>query len=246
MAHSRLEVVLLAAVVATALAGCHNNHYTIYKVEPREVDFQAAVSGQFDVAPKQVHLREITHFANPAEKQHGGTVAKIGDGNAHLTWYDIDQSDPEPLRTVRFKNQFGQHSVRIKGPKSLLVPTEKTSDPGSVFPDSLDHYKCYEVVAVPTAPTLPVVMLVDQFGTEPSLQVGPPRYFCLPVSKQLAGAAPEPIKNKKNHLAIYELPPRPKDVTITTQDQFGDQDLVVDRLVYLAVPTTKQHVEPAP
>ena len=91
------------------------------------------------------------------------------------------------------------------------------------------------------------VTLEDQFGTEQSLQVGPPQYFCVPVSKQIPGAALEPIKNKKSHLAIYELPPRPKDVTITTRDQFGDKDpLVVDRLVFLAVPTVKQVVVPAP
>lgn len=246
MLQSRLKIVLLTAVVATALAGCHNNHFALYKVEPREVDFQAALKGQFDLAPKQVHLLEITHFANPAEKQHGGTVAKIRDRNAHLTWYDIEQANPEVLRTVRFKNQFGQHSVRIKAPRSLLVPTEKTSDPGSVFPESLDHYKCYEVINAPTVPNLPVVTLADQFGTKPSLQVGPPRFFCLPVSKQLPGAAPEAIKNKQNHLAIYELPPQPKDVTISSRDQFGNQDLIVDRLVFLAVPTTKQAVVPAP
>jgi hypothetical protein len=245
MTHSRLKVFLLTAVAATVLAGCHN-HFAFYKVTPAEVDFQAQVKGQLDTAPKGVHLLAITHFANPVEKQHGGTVKKIQDRNEHLNWYSIEQTAAEPLRTVRFKNQFGQHSVRIQNPRSLLVPAQKTSDPDSSFPESLDHYKCYEVVDVPLAPDLPVVTLVDQFGTEQSLQVELPQFFCLPVSKQIPGAAPEPIKNEKNHLAIYKLPERPKDVTISTRDQFGDKDLEVNLLVFLAVPTEKQAVVPAP
>jgi hypothetical protein len=245
MFHSRLKVFLLTTVAAIAVAGC-NNHFTLYRVDSTAVNFQTLVTGQLDPAPKQVHLLKLTHFANPAEKQHGGTVAEIYDKNAHLNWYDITQTAAEPLRTVRFKNQFGQHSVRIQAPKSLLVPAQKTSDPTSAFPSSLDHYKCYEGVNVPTAPTLPVVTLTDQFVTDISLQVGPPRYFCVPVSKQIPGAPPEPIKNEKNHLAVYELPPKDKLVEITTEDQFGDKELKVKRLVFLAVPTEKQVVVPAP
>jgi hypothetical protein len=245
MIHSRLKVILLAMFVVIAVVGCQN-HFTIYRVTPATVDFQALVAGQLDPAPKQVHLLKLTHFANPAKKQHSGTVVEIHDKNAHLNWYDISQTAAEPLRTVRFKNQFGQHSVRFQAPRSLLVPAQKTSDPASTFPDSLDHYKCYEVVHVSLVPTLPSVTLTDQFGTEQNLPVGPPRFFCVPVSKQKPGAPPEPIKNKKNHLAIYELPPKDKDVEIATKDQFGDRELKVNALVFLAVPTEKQVVVPAP
>ncbi len=246
MTHSRLRIFLLAAVAATVVTGCLQ-HFTIYEVEPETVSFQAAVTGQFDTTPKQVELRRISHFANPAAKQIPGTEpTKIWQRNAHLNWYDIVQADPELLRTVRFKNQFGDHSVRIKDAKSLLVPAEKTSDPDSSFPETQDHFKCYEVVATLSLPDLPVVNLEDQFGTEQGVPVGAPQYFCVPVSKQLPTGALEKIKNEKNHLAIYRLQPRPKDRDISTLDQFGDKNLDVERLVFLAVPTEKRAVVPPP
>ncbi len=246
MFRSRFGILLLAAVAATVVTGCLQ-HYTIYKVEPAQAGFQAAVTGQFDTGPKQVQLLRFSHFANPASKQiPGAAPTRIWQPNAHLNWYDIEQSEPEPLRTVRFKNQFGDHSVRIKDPRALLVPAEKTSDPDSAFDKNLDHYKCYALEAIFSGPDLPAVTLKDQFGTEQSVPIRKPAYFCVPVSKQLPTGALEKIKNAKNHLAIYALEPRPRDRDISTLDQFGDASLAIERLVYLAVPTEKRAVVPPP
>ena len=125
------------------------------------------------------------------------------------------------------------------------MPAQKTSDEGSEFPDSLDHYKCYEIVAVNTMPDLPSVTLRDQFDTENDVQVLEPRLFCVPVSKNLPQSEPiGRITNEKDHLVIYNIPPRPHEREIQTRDQFEDLQLLVTESLMLAVPTEKQAVAP--
>ncbi len=173
---------------------------------------------------------------------HPGSQTEIKEPNGHLNWYVLDQEDPEPQRTIRFRNQFGQHSVIIQNPKFLLVPAQKTSDAGSQFPESLDHYKCYEVIEIETIPNLPSVGLSDQFVSGHKVQVGAPRFFCLPVKKEVPGAPTTDIINEENHLAIYDLPPERLVWQIRTRDQFRERPLVVQGSVMLAVPSEKQTV----
>ncbi len=218
-------------------------HFKVYEVEQLLWDFQVRLTDQFDTAPKEANLDTLTHFANPTSKVlPTGAKSSIKDTNRHLNWYTIRQEQPEPRRTIRFINQFGQHSVVIRNPRYLLVPAQKTLVEGSVFPDSLDHYKCYEVIRVNLAPNLPVVTLEDQFGSEQNVQVRQPRYFCLPVRKQREGKPPHNIMNAKDHLTIYDIPPRPIQREIEVLDQFEGQPLFVIRSVMLAVPTEKQAV----
>jgi hypothetical protein len=216
------------------------DHFKVYEVEKIPVTFKVQLSDQLNLPLHDVKLEALTMFANATRKAHGNTQVGVRDANAHLTWYALTQPQVEPRRTIRFRNQFGQHSVDIKTPRFLLVPTEKTSDAGSVFPKSLDHYKCYEVIKVNTAPPPPAVVLRDQFGPKPQVQVGKPRYFCTPVRKVREGLPPVGIQNAKDHLAVYDLPPQPHAVAIKTRDQFGSRALKVIRSVMLAVPTEKQ------
>src|SRR5262249_50272213 len=159
------------------------------------------------------------------------------DKNGHFDWYVLSQAQPEPTRTIRFRNQFGQYSIDIKNPRYLLVPAQKSSDAGSAFPEALDHYECYEVVKVNVAPPPPVGDLRDQSVLEPHVQVGKPRCFCTPVRKVREGQPPVGIKDAKTHLAVYEIPPKAHAVAIKTRDQFGTRALQVIRSVMLAVPS---------
>jgi len=218
------------------------DHFKVYEVEKVAVDFRVRLTDQLDAAPKEAKLEVLSHFANPTRKVHAGAQVGVKDNNRHLNWYAITQRQEEPRRTIRYRNQFGQHSVVIGSPRFLLVPTQKTSDQGSVFPESLDHYKCYEVIQVNTAPALPVVTLGDQFGSEQNVQVGRPRFFCLPVRKEREGAEPHDIVNVDDHLAVYEITPEAHQREIKTRDQFGERALKVIRSVLLAVPTEKQVV----
>ncbi|MFW9817811.1 MAG: hypothetical protein ACFFEW_17990 [Candidatus Thorarchaeota archaeon] len=213
------------------------DHFKVYEVGRVQVDFRVRLTGQLDADPKEADLGALSHFANPTQKDHAGTQVGVKDTNRHLNWYTLSQQQPEPRRTIRYLNQFGQHSVDIRDPKFLPVPAQKTSDEGSVFPESLDHYKCYAVIQVNTAP-LPVVTLSDQFGSEQNVQVGEPRFFCVPVMKERE----REIVDADTHLAVYGIPPQAHELEIKSRDQFGERALMVTRSVLLAVPTEKQAV----
>lgn len=249
-----VAAVVLVAVVAVGATGCppggtmtagpsfELQHFRIYEVERVPVEHRVKLTDQLDPAAKEARLEVLDHFANPSRKVHAGHTAGIDDPDHHFNGYVIDQPQQEPRRTVRFRNQFGQHSVDIRDPRSLLVPAHKTSHPGSAFPERLDHYKCYEITEVNSAPPLPVVTLGDQFGSQAGIQVGAPVLFCIPAVKEREGEDPKPLFNEDDHLTIYELPPMPHQQQITSRDQFDEQPLTVLRSVRLAVPTEKQVV----
>ena len=219
------------------------DHFKVYEVDKVEVDFHVRLTDQLDAAPKEARLEALKYFANPTRKVHHNAQVDIKDANRHLTWYAIIQEQPEPRRTIRFVNQFGEHSVDIGKPRFLLVPTQKLSDEGSVFPETLDHYKCYEVLQVNSAPTLPVVILGDQFGSQDNVQVGKLRFFCLPVMKEWDGSEPHDIMNADDHLAVYDIPHKDRELEIAVRDQFEERGLKVIRSIGLAVPTEKQVVK---
>jgi hypothetical protein len=235
-----LLALLLGLVGAERAVGL--DHFRIHEVKRVKAAFKVGLIDQFDPALKKAEVRAITHFANPSRKVHGATQVGIEDPNAHFTWYLLRQPQPEPRRTVRFRNQFGQHSVDIRDPRFLLVPAQKTSHAGSSFPKTLDHYKCYQVVRIHAAPPLPLVLLGDQFGSQQNAQVGKPTLFCLPAQKQREHEKPLELFDAKTHLAVYALPPAPKPVRIKARDQFGERALAVTRALMLAVPTEKQAV----
>src|SRR5688500_15793408 len=145
MKRSFLSTAALAFVlVLTLAAGAAGlDHFQVYTVKKVEVSFAVRLTDQFDPAAKKGQVVAITHFSHASRKVHGKTQVGIKDTNAHLTWYALKQPLAEPRRTVRFRNQFGQHSVDIREPRLLLVPTQKTSHAGSALPHTLDHYKCF-------------------------------------------------------------------------------------------------------
>jgi hypothetical protein len=222
------------------------DHFKVYQVDPigANLDLEVRLNGQFDDQVKEAKLINITCFANPTGKTHpGGETGEIKDRNRHLNWYTLKQGQAEPQRKIRFHNQFGWHSVVIGDPRFLLVPAQKLSGDDSVFPDSLDHYKCYEVIEINSMPHLPVVILDDQFVSEEKVQVGMPKFFCVPVSKHLPGTTTEEqIMNPDDHLAIYAINPEPYQRKIKVKDQFGERMLAVTRSVMLAVPSKKQEL----
>jgi len=229
---------LLACQSVPAIPTGKLDHFLVYEVVRVEAAHDVRLSDQFHLPLTAATLGHQTHFANPARKLHPGGSAGIVDTNHHLSWYTAQQ--PQPHRWVRFRNQFGQHSVNLRDSAFLLVPTEKTSHSASEFPRDLDHYRCYRVIDVPLAPALPVVQVGDQFGTVSGLQVGPPVLFCNPVRKVREGEPPVGVQNADDHLAVYSLPPQDVQEAIEVRDQFGQRELRVRRMVFLAVPTHKQ------
>lgn len=243
MSRTRARAVSLFFVLALGFAGyaASLEHFAVYEVQQVGVGIGVLLRDQFGPA-KQGKLIRVTHFANPTRKVHGNVSVGVNQPNHHLTWYRLLQPQLEPRRTVRFKNQFGQTSVDIKEPMFLLVPAQKTSHPGSQFPQGLDHYKCYRVIRVNTAPPTPVIRMGDQFGSQQNVFAGKPVLFCPPVRKAVPGTVSQPIFNRVDHLAVYPVTPQPRALPIRTRDQFGHRSLNVVRKVMLAVPTEKQAV----
>jgi hypothetical protein len=242
MRPSRGQHLALAVAASVAFGGCLTlDHFRVHEVDPIAIGEVVRLTDQFDAAAKEATVETLSYFANPSRKWGGGHTAGIKHGDHHFNWYAISQTQPEPRRTVTFRNQFGQHSVDVGDPRFLLVPAQKTSDPGSAFPADLDHYKCYEVVEVNSASPPPAVNLGDQFGGQHAA-VGNPVLFCPPVQKERDGQAPIPILNDFDHLAVYDLPPVAQSRAISTKDQFGSRDLSVIQSVLLIVPTIKQEV----
>lgn len=216
------------------------DHFLVYEIDSIGAPFTVRLAGQFDANLINTQLLKQTHFANPVKKEHAGGVSPINDPWRHLNWYLIQQSVAEPVRTVRFRNQFGQASVNIRQPEYLLVPAEKLSHPGgSQPPVNADHYKCYRVVQINLLPPSPIVNLSDQFQTRNNVGVFSPRYFCVPVRKLHNGVF-HGIFNPQEHLVIYDLSPWQFNWPVQTRDQFLTVGFAVHRSVWLAVPTEKE------
>ena len=101
---------------------------------------------------------------------------------------------------------------------------------------ALDHFKCYEAKGRRVNVR---VTLEDQFGVEPQVVVGLPRFFCNPVDKNHEG-----ITNDKEHLTCYEIRGSEKQLTVSIQNQFGEQRLRTQEPQLLCVPSEKISVGP--
>ncbi len=141
---------------------------------------------------------------------------------------------PDPTREVTYQDQFGKQQIYIGRNVGLLVPTWKV-EPGSTFPDKLDHYRVYQVLH--GEPINKTVKLEDQFGTMEG-RIYYPMFFAVPARKWYEGQT-YGINNADAHLAIYRTYPNTTQKVIATRDQFSQRHLNVFRSVLLAAPGKK-------
>lgn len=208
-------------------------HFKVYKLNDEKVDFPPiSLKGQFDQAYQKVRLLARTYFANPVKKNDEA----IKDSSRHLTWYSFRRdAPPDPERTVEVTNQFGTYILNLGQPLYLLSPTRKIEE-RSRFPEELDHYVAYEVLK--GNPAKRIVNLEDQFGIEKDVEVGLPKFLCVPVEK-IHGDTTDKIKNPGVHLTVYEINPRRRNA----QDQFVESRIEFESCEYLCVPSTKRRIE---
>ena len=102
----------------------------------------------------------------------------------------------------------------------------------------LDHFKCYTGTFPKTDAR--TVMLQDQFGRART-SVRRPDRFCNPVSKDKAPIG-DPGAHLKRYLTRDAGRQAPAPVEVIVQNQFGVQDLTVDRPVGLLVPSQKERL----
>lgn len=231
------------------------DHYKVYDV--RDVPLQGELGpgrpvfteGQFDGGPKPGTLLTVTHFATPALiTRPGESAPSFFNDRAHLTWYELQETEEDPVRRVTFTNQLGEdQKIVIQNAKYLLLPTTKLLNrPPDTVPDDLDHYKCYEVTESVDVDTGHTVDVEDQFRIEAGVVVGDPAYFCVPANKYHGMGETGPgLLNAEDHLVVYDIPSKRGPVPpFKTKDQFQDHPgFVVIETVFLCVPSKKTGFE---
>jgi hypothetical protein len=208
------------------------DYFQIYDLENRTAAGNLFLQGQFDDGRRKMQLALVDYVANPVSKN----AEPLYDKQAHLAWYRGVQP-AEPMRTVVLENQFGKFEIRTGTGYGLLVPTQKV-EPGSAFPQALDHFKVYRLVDVEQVPNV-ILKLRDQFGAS-EVRLRLPLFFAVPVRKW-HGTKEVRIQNERAHLLIFGITARniEKKVTLRNQITRGASVNVV-RSVMLAVPSLKR------
>jgi hypothetical protein len=104
----------------------------------------------------------------------------------------------------------------------------------------LDHFWSY-IVSTATSQPAVTATLMDQFQTV-TVSVGSPLQFLNPAQKTIDSVI-TPIVDLNDHLTMYNLQnaaPLPASQTLTATNQFGTQQLTVDKATTLMVPTQKE------
>ena len=180
-------------------------------------------------------------FCNPTEKMHDDMTTPMSNPDHHLMIYDFISYDGEPVTEyVEVDNQFGLEELMVQGPVALAVPTQKE---GHEAPLLLDHYLLYQVIGGSLVGE--IVILNDQFSSEPDALVMQPLLLGNPVRKTHDGEVTE-IINTDDHLLFYYIYVEEGFTTqVQIDNQFEEGTLDVREPSFLAVPSTKTEL-PAP
>ena len=226
-------------------------HFACYRALPfgPTTPRPVTLTDQFGTANAVVS--EPLVLCNPTKKARPGigtTPIPPGLESAHLVCYLIDDTLTPPTDTIKTSNQFGSEQLTVNPAQNLCLPSLKNPVPGGPSVADIEkvlaHFKCYGLTEL--TPFTPVdVVLSDQFGVQP-VQAVKPFLLCNPTAKTVTDAAgntvthPIPPGLDFAHLKCYATQPiTPMNETVTVQNQFGTQDLLVVGLNYLCVPSLK-------
>ena len=225
------------------------DHYKFWKVKPdigSSVQQQTGLKGQFDSFTRRVIVRSPEYIGNPVEKRRQGYPEQpIQNEKLHYVAYSIGDLIGElefPPPPIKVTNQFGTGVPwKLRRREWLLVPAAKSFENNPGEPPKADHFLCYAA----QGPQVHVaIVLEDQFdkAMHQTEQVRDlvPAYFCVPVRKERPGKPPDEIRDPRTHLAIYDIT---RPMTVSTKDQFRQQQLTVTESRYLGVPSTKEIVK---
>lgn len=98
------------------------DHFKCYKAEGKKVKRTVRLEDEFGIEPR-VKVKEPELFCNPVSKNEEGIQNPAG----HLTCYEIGDGGNHEGRRLRVRNQFGEQTLKVGGPKLLCVPSEKMS-----------------------------------------------------------------------------------------------------------------------
>ncbi|UCE08457.1 MAG: hypothetical protein JSW07_10720, partial [bacterium] len=210
------------------------DHFKVYKIDSLAAIIPIHVDLKDQFAKTSAGVSSPEYFANPVSKNG----QRIIDSTAHLAWHKLVDDTPVESRAIRVINQFGKFRWKLGKAVYLLVPTHKI-EKGSQFPEKLDHFKCYEILAGEELQRK--VILEDQFdrklNRKEKVVVEKPLFFAVPVSKN--GGE---IFNKSDHLACYHIAPNPTptdSMKVSFENQFGKGTLTTRESYMLCVPSKK-------
>jgi hypothetical protein len=172
-------------------------------------------------------------LCNPVQKTFNSNITPITNPDSHLMLYPI-VAPAEPTRVVTIQNQFGTFNITTTDAVFLAVPTQK-SPHGP--PSGLSHFKCYQAAGAPLGEGT-IVDLLDQFHLEPQIPLFAPEFFCNPVEK-IHNSQTFPIIDPVDHLTCYRTLAMPFTTMVSTNNQFGPQNLTVTPADHLCVPSLK-------
>ena len=219
------------------------DHYKAYLLgDPVTLPASVQVTLQDQFQQTTWFVRQTGMFANPVQKEHGGSIFPINHPELHYTWWHSGRV-PGPFTTAVIAiNQFGDQTIQVGSSpfgdsEFLLNPSLKNAPAGTPLPVA-NHYWCYPCSGSPVNVSL---ILSDQFLTRPAL-VGVPRFFCTPAEKRLEDGTVYPIVDAAQHYTVYDMDFNNTAFTARVSDQFITDQLfnfiLIDRL--LMVPTRKE------
>jgi hypothetical protein len=215
----------------------HVNHFQCYRA--RTTGFTSLPITLADrFGTRSVTVRKPVDLCAPADKN--GEDPEAPDSPFFLTSYKISGSGPfTQIAPVHAENQFGPIALKIKKPKTILVPTGVTTNGPPSSPDGafLNHFTCYKARAVspPNTPTPGVITVQTAFET---VQVQPkkPKRLCVPAHKN-GGPV---VASEPENLLCYKakssgrLTPAP---VVFLANQFGDQTQRLGPRREICIPT---------
>ncbi len=231
---SGVVAVLTAAPVAAQVAV---DSYVCYGVRlaSRATPFVPVQKSLLDAFPptRTYWLKKVTTLCNPASVNFGPRQHPT----EHEVGYRLRAVAGSPRfarRTLTAIDQFGTHTMQVRRPESLLVPSSKllgTSGAPPLGTPNIRHYECYRVRAESVEPPAGAYV-ADQFRDDvyESRKV---TKLCTPVDKN--GEDPQ-APNDPTHLVCYQVRAPGVGPTASTNNQIRPETLVVQRPRELCVP----------
>jgi hypothetical protein len=213
------------------------NHFQCYRARTTGFN-QMPVTLADRFGMRSATVRKPLDLCAPADKN--GEDPEAADSPFFLTSYKISGGGRfEQISPVHADNQFGPVALKIKGPSTLLVPTEVSlvGPPSSAAGAFLNHFTCYKARALspPNSPAPGVITVQTAFET---VQVQPkkPKRLCVPVHKN-GGPI---LAAEHENLLCYKakssgrLIPAP---TVFLNNQFGQQTQRLGPRREICIPT---------
>jgi hypothetical protein len=226
-------------------------HFFSYKTkDPKDSDkfekFSVELSDALE-GPMIFTVEKPERLFNPVDKNEEGLI----DVLSHYVGYKIKEPKGEPkfekIEGVTVSNQFGDITVDIKKPKLLMVPTAKDhfTFPDELNPVTVDHLKCYDVKESKDTPKFEkrnVTVFDPNFDTTKQFEIKKPKLLCIPTEKTHDGISTE-INSPENNLMCYDAKkvkgePKFEKLNVFTNNQFGSDELKVDKEEDLCVPSS--------